>query len=178
MNIIVEGIDKAGKSTIVGDIIESLIPVIPVVVKVSQKPKSESELEKAIIIARYQELFALTENPLNKEHIFLFDRAYPSEMVYSVKRGGDKLSEPAFLDLDKRLGKSEQTLLIYCEADPKTIARRFESEKEEYAKVEDIEKLLARYEIFLKKTKLPYIRINSLTDRGQNLAAVREFLKQ
>lgn len=175
MNIILEGCDKSGKSTLIRDIVTSMLPEIPVVFKLSQKPKDDSPMEREKVIAAYKEMFHQAEN--NPNHVFIFDRAYPTEMVYSIKRGYDALSEPELLKLDTKLADGN-TLLIYCEADPDVIAKRFLTDNEEFAKIEDIERLLERYNIFLTKTKLPYIRINSLTDRFQNLAAVRKFLKQ
>lgn len=177
MNIIVEGIDKAGKSTIANDIRESLYPTIPITLKLSRKPQDGSFFEQNIVGVIYSEIFAEVNNVLNDKHIFLFDRAYPSEMVYSVKRGYDAMKSETFVDLDYRLGQENKTLLVYCEATPEVIAKRFKADREEYLTEADIAKTLERYEEFLAMTSLPFIRINSLTDRGANIVAVREFLK-
>lgn len=178
MNIIIEGIDKAGKSTIAADIREALYPVNPITFKLTQKPQQDNFFSQEAVITLYKEMFGQTRHPQNAEHLFIFDRSYPSEMVYSIKRGYDALSNKDLLELDAKLGEEHNTLLIYCEADAKTISKRFKSEKEEYLTDEDIEQILERYNIFLMKTKLPFIKINSLTDRGANLAAVRKFLNR
>jgi len=178
MNIIIEGIDKAGKSTIAGDIREALYPQKPVTFKLTQKPQQGNFFSQEVVVVLYKEMFGQSKHQVNEDHIFLFDRSYPSEMVYSIKRDYDAMNNKSLLELDQKLGEEGKTLLIYCEADAETIARRFAEEFEEYAKEEDIQVLLDRYEEFLAKTKIPFIRINSLTDRGANLAAVRKFLNK
>lgn len=178
MNIIIEGIDKAGKSTIAADIREALYPANPVTFKLTQKPQQGNFFSQEMIPVIYKEMFGQTMHSQNSDHLFIFDRSYPSEMVYSIKRGYDAMSNPGLLELDAQLGEGHNTLLIYCEADAKTISKRFKSEGEEYLTDEDIESILERYNTFLMKTKLPFIKINSLTDRGANLAAVRKFLNR
>lgn len=174
MNIIIEGCDKSGKSTIAGDIREALQPKTPVSIKLVQKPV---DLDPTMVKKMYIEFFHQANSPLNKDHLFLFDRSYPSEMVYSAKRKYDAMKDLDLRKLDFDLGRTKQTLLIYCEVDFETLKKRFDKEKEAYLKKEEIQMILERYEQFLAITSVPYIRVNSLKDRGANLAAVREFLK-
>jgi thymidylate kinase len=178
VNIICEGIDKSGKSTIANDIRESLYPVVPVTFKLSQKPNEKEFFTREMVIKIYLEMFAQAHIPMNEKHIFLFDRSYPSEMAYSFLRGYDAMENEKLWDLDNYLGVQGKTLLIYCEVDPEVSAKRFKELKEEYAREKDILTLRDRYETFLKRTRLPYIRINSLTDRGANLAVVRKFIRE
>ena len=178
MNIIICGSDKSGKSTICADIRESLYPVIPVTIKLTKKPSDDKLFTKEMAARLYRELIGQTQNPLNKDLIFLFDRCYPSEMVYSFKRGYEAMDSEDYLVMDHSLADDQQTLLIYCEADVATLKKRFVTEKEEYLKDSEVERVLERYEQFLKWTSLPFIRINSLTDRGQNVVAVRKFIDE
>ena len=177
MNIIVEGCDKAGKSTICNDIRDALLPVVPVTFKLTQKPDKDSFFSQQMVVKIYVEIFGQTFHEWNKEHIFLFDRSYPSELVYSIKRGYEAMENEDLKALDLRLGDRKDTLLIYCEVDAETLKKRFKSDKEEYLTEAEIERTLARYENFLKMTYLPFIRINSLTDRGENIAVVRKFIR-
>ena len=177
MNIIVCGIDKSGKSTICNDIRESLYPIVPVTFKITKKPSTDNFFSQQMVVKIYQEMLGQTLYDWNKSHIFLFDRAYPSEMVYSIKRGYDAMQNEDLLALDLRLADKGGTLLVYCEVDAETLKKRFKSEKEEYLKEKEIEQMLSRYEDFLKLTHLPFIRINSLTERGQNVVAVKKFIE-
>lgn len=177
MNVIVEGIDKSGKSTIVKDLMEYLESESPIYMKISKKPSDDSFGERQAVIRMYEELFYQTGWVHNKDRTFIFDRSYPSEMVYSWKRGYDALSDNNLLSLDARLAENNHTFLIYCTTDMETIAKRFDTDKEEYLVKEDIQRTLERYEIFLAKTKLPLVVINSSDDRQYNLDRVKEFLK-
>ena len=179
MNIIIEGIDKAGKSTMISDLtakLKELYDIEAVIFKISKKPKGPDEVPE--LIRAYEELFHQTEDVRNKEHIFLFDRSYPSEMVYAPKRGYDSMNNEGLKELDARLGRNENTILIYCEANAETIRRRFIEDKEEYASLEDIEMLLQGYDKFLSLTVLPYIRISSENDREKNLNEVIKYLEE
>lgn len=177
MNIVIEGIDKAGKSTICNDIRESLAPLIPVTFKLTKKPYDDKMFTQQMIARLYRELIGQTQHEWNKDLIFLFDRCYPSEMVYSYKRGYEAMQSEEYLTLDHQLADEQKTLLVYCEATPEVIKARFKKDKEEYAKDSEVERILERYEQFLKWTSLSYIRINSQTERGENIATVRKFLK-
>ena len=72
MNIIVEGIDKSGKSTIVNDIRETLFPKIPITLKLSRKPQDGSFFEQDIVGIIYCEMFAEISTHNNASHVFLF----------------------------------------------------------------------------------------------------------
>lgn len=176
MNIILEGIDKAGKSTVVADLREYLF-ADSVYVKLTQKPADDSFFERDMVVRIYQELFGQTRWPMNRDLTYLFDRSFPSEMVYSWKRGYDALSDERLLALDSQLAEEGNTKLIYCYADADTIAKRFATDKEEYLITDDITRTLERYEIFLQKTKLPFIKVSSLDSREGNLEKVKEFLQ-
>ena len=178
MNIIVEGCDKSGKSTICNDIREVLYPISPVTIKMTSKPSKDNFFSQQMIVKLYQEIFGQTFYEWNKNHIFLFDRAYPSELVYSIKRGYEAMENEDLKALDMRLGDRKDTLLVYCEVDAETLKKRFKSEKEEYLTEAEIERTLARYEQFLQMTHLPFIRVNSLTDRGENITVVRKFIHE
>ena len=98
MNIIIEGIDKAGKSTIAADIREALYPANPVTFKLTQKPQQGNFFSQEAVITLYKEMFGQTRHAQNADHLFIFDRSYPSEMVYSIKRGYDALSNKDLLE--------------------------------------------------------------------------------
>lgn len=175
MNIIFEGIDKAGKSTLIRDVRDHFISP-PVVFKITKKPIDASGVPELVRV--YQELFAQTRDPRNDQRHFIFDRSYPSELVYSIKRGYDSMENEELRILDENLGRNGKTVLVYCEADPETIARRFREDNEEYAQQSEIQTLLNRYETFLAKTAIPWIRINSTEDPQKNCDSVMDFVEQ
>lgn len=178
MNIIIEGCDKAGKSTICEDIRIALSSAKPVVIKLSKTSNGENFESRDVIARLYLELFALAQSPLNEDNLFLFDRSYPSELVYSeVKRGYDAMLDTRYLSIDHALADDQRTLLVYCETDIDVLKYRFKKDGEKYLNESEIEQILGRYEKFLKWTSLPFIRINSQTDRAENLATVRKFLR-
>ena len=65
------------------------------------KPKNSSEEETNKLFEMYTTMKNMTNN---KEYVFIFDRYYQSELVYSYLRGNDRLSteegKTFFEDLD------------------------------------------------------------------------------
>ena len=177
MIIIVEGLDKSGKSTIVNDLVESqknFYNQTPVVFKLSSKPIDGSPEEQRKVLCRYEELFAQAVKLHDQGHVVIFDRAYPSEMVYSIKRGYDSLNDFKWLEFDKKIGNLEEVFvnLIYCEAPRELLIERFKSDKEEFTTVKEIDTLIERYESFLDCTSLKPIRISSTESRIDNLQKI------
>ena len=137
MILIVEGLDKSGKSTIIKDLVEykRQMHKDPIVLKLSQKPKdnSDSEIQKVKII--YTELFEQAKR-LQTDRLVLFDRSFPSEMVYSIKRGYDAMEDLFWWEFDRVLGKQNlleiRTILIYCKAPKTVLIERFKTDKEEW----------------------------------------------
>ena len=183
MIIIIEGIDKAGKSTIVQDLLTQRMKhgEDPIVFKLSQKPKDKSVKEQEKIKIIYTELFEQA-NRLNNTRLVIFDRAYPSEMVYSQLRGYDAMQDEFWINFDKTLGSKsvneQNVFLIYCMAPYEKLLERFESEKEEFLKKEEIAEILTRYDIFLGKTYVPYIKVDTTKDRLININTVKELIEK
>jgi len=178
MIIIIEGIDKAGKSTIVKDL-EDLFENKAIVLKLSQKPKDGSPDELLKVKVAYRELFEQARMMNEKGMKVIFDRSYPSELVYSIKRGYDALKNQEWWEFDeslKDLVDKKEILLIYCSTEDQIIETRFKTDNETFMEPQEIPLFKERYEEFLSKTILPYIRIDSLKDRLANLVTIQNLL--
>jgi thymidylate kinase len=180
MMILVEGIDKAGKSTIVKDL-DELFEKKAIILKLSQKPKDNSHDEIMKAKVAYSELFYQAKQLSEKGQIVIFDRAYPSEMVYSIKRGYDAMKDSFWWNFDEDLShmsNDNELILIYCSTDPMILAERFVSKGEQFAKQEEIPTLLERYENFLAYTKVSFIRVDSMRDRLANIVTIKDLIKR
>lgn len=167
MNIIIEGCDKSGKSTI----IEALKNKVPgmVSVKLMTKPRTKEEADREYIQDVYKKMRSIsrtTNLPV------LFDRFYLSEVVYSFKRGYEAMDDPFFKEFDRSL--KEDTILVLLEVDPELIAKRFKKDREDFAKEEEIELIQKRYRTVFEQSELPKIKIDP-TDRLEE--AVEEIMK-
>ena len=174
MRIIIDGVDKSGKSTL----IEALKNKIPnaIMVKLLSKPK-DKETGPTYIKTMYAKMAELTRD-VNTN--FVFDRWYPSEMVYSFKRGYDALEDGWFYKMENELRKTDG-FYILVEADPALVAKRFKTAKEDFAKVEEIEKLQERYREHYKNCQLHKIKVdttNSLDAVVQQILDAIEEIKK
>ena len=174
MNMIIEGVDKSGKSTFVR-LLQSFFDEPPVVLKNSRRPKMDSNLEREILKSRYELLASVVEkNPL---HRFIFDRFYPTEMAYSlVKRGYDALEDKWYWDFDKRISKT-RTALVYVESPILTVKARFKTGKEDYLTAADIEVVNDRYHQFLDKTELDVYYVNGTMNNKEVAWSIAEMMK-
>lgn len=175
MILIIEGIDKSGKSTVLRDIKES-IEDKTITFKLSQKPLDNSLQEREKVKVAYTELFNQAKKLSEEGYTILFDRAYPSELIYSKKRGYDAFEDTFWWNLDKELGSLEKILLIYCSVSSDITKERFKFCNEEFMTEEEINDFKERYERFLNLTQIPFIRIDSMQDRLSNVLTIRNFI--
>lgn len=176
MIIICEGIDKAGKSSVIQDLTTQNF-VTSVVFKISQKPRDNSLEEQIRVKVAYDELFAQALRLSRSEgKTVIFDRGYPSEMVYSAKRGYDALANEYWWNIDK-MYRDASAVIIYCHAPKDVISKRFVTDNEEFAQHDEIDMLLDRYESFISKTTVPVLKIDSTESRQDNIVKIQEFLK-
>ena len=175
MIYIVEGIDKSGKSTVILDLVSAL-PGVPVVFKLKNKPTSGSTDERRKVALAYDELFEQAK----KNHIntpIIFDRAYPSELVYSqINRGYDAFYEVDWWRLDEEL--KEIARFIYCSAPNDVLLERFKQHNETDLTENQFGQVLARYDMFLEKTNLKVLRLDTTMSREENLERIKEFVNQ
>ena len=167
MRIIIEGCDKSGKSTL----IEALKNEIPSLIglKLLTKPKDKSEASQTYIKQMYIHMADMTRD--QKAH-YLFDRYYPSQMVYSFKRDHDDMKDLWFASFEKELRKTPN-LYVLLNVDRKLLLERFKKDGEDYAKPEEIDRIQKRY---LKQFKNSTLN-KMMVDPTDNLPATVQKIK-
>ena len=159
MRLIIEGVDKSGKSTL----IETLKNKFPkaVQLKLMTKPYDSSQEETEKLFEVYTTMKEMTDK---KDYVYIFDRYFQSELVYSYIRGNDRLAtkegKEFFENLENELERN--TLVVLLEHPAKEVAKRFKKFKEDFVKEEDIEKLQKRYREVVENSKLPYIVLDTV----------------
>ncbi len=173
MIIATEGCDKSGKTTIHDQLAntfkKSKIPFVRF--KAQLKPTCKEDSFVAYL--QYRTIFDLAEQ--NPKMLILMDRSYISEMVYSgVKRDYDAIDDISYGDFMRR----KDVLLVYVSADDDVLAERFKTEKEEYIKPEEIDKILTRYETVLREVDHKILRIKTPSDRTKNINEIIKTLHE
>lgn len=156
--IILEGIDKSGKTTIAEKILKSIKNSI--LIKGNCKPIDNSKQESKKIREYYKTILKLTKNNFLKDKTIIVDRYYPSQMVYSIKRGKDEFRNKWFKQFEDKICNIK-SLYIYIRPEDSVLKQRLEVEKDEYIGIEDLQGLLERYDKFYENTKLNKIKINT-----------------
>lgn len=159
MRIIVEGVDKSGKSTLIEKMKNQFEYAIAI--KNMIKPRDKSQYETSRITEIYDEITSLSG--YSDETIYILDRFYQSEIVYSALRGNDRFDDEDFMDWVEDLESEikENTLLVLVETDAETVAKRFKTCGEDFAKEEQIGMLQERYNRVLEQTKLRHIKLDT-----------------
>lgn len=159
MRLVIEGVDKSGKSTL----IEKLKNHFPkaIQLKLMTKPKNSSQEETNKLFETYTKMKEITDDP---NYTFIFDRYYQSELVYSYIRGNDRLEtkegQEFFNNLENEIEDSTFVVLLEHPADK--VAERFNKCKEDFVKPEDIVKLQQRYREVITNSKLDYIIMDTM----------------
>jgi len=145
MVIILEGCDKTGKSTLAQYIVEKYGFKL---IKCSQPKKGEA----------YNEYTGIIEKISKGKENYVIDRMHLGEEVYGpIYRGRSELTQEQFQDIEKRLNDLN-TVLIYCYDREENIARRFIDDGETFTKTENIQDILDKYLVVVKKSALPKYR--------------------
>lgn len=178
MRIIVEGVDKSGKSTIIEKMKNQF--EYGIAIKNMIKPRNTSKDETQRIKNIYEEIEVISSN-INSEYIYILDRFYPSELVYSVLRGNDRLEDEKFLNWIKIMEKAmrHNTLLVLIETDAETIAERFKKCGEDFVREDQIKLLQERYNKVFEMSTLPKIKLDT-TKLGieKSLEIIKEELRK
>ncbi len=169
MIYIVEGADKSGKSTLIKAFTEQHARSLVLKLSSDFKPKYGDKEELHNLSVAYNELFNQAR-ALSYDQGFdvIFDRAYPSEIVYSIKRDYDAFKHNHWWELDRGLAASGFCKLIYCSVPDEINKDRMQTEKEEYLKQDELTLIKARYKEFLAKTKLTVIELDTTQDPQLN----------
>lgn len=147
MFIVLEGIDKQGKSSLARHLAEKTGWEI---VKFS-KPKGDPYIE-------YMEFL------LNRKEPAILDRYYLGELAYGpVKRGKAGLNTWQVRNIE-RLLQARNSLNIYCWTDELTTRFNFKNEKEEYLTLDDITPITQHFNDAQDRSRLNWWQFNYLAD--------------
>ncbi len=154
--ILVEGIDLAGKT----HLWNALMKAFPGIgIKLTDRPLDNSDKERKKIKEYYRAVLGFINiNYQNKT--FIMDRFFPSEMVYSAKRGYEAMRDPDLLDCERVLHHRKH-LVLYCDPGIDTIIERLKVRGDDYVNEGDLRGLYDRYERFFKQTSLNYLRLDT-----------------
>lgn len=148
MFIIIEGVDKNGKTSL-ANYLSNKYGIE--VVKFSQ-PKGDP----------YNEYMNFL---LNRKEPAILDRFYLGELVYGpVKRGKAGLNEWQVRNIELLL-RARFALPIYCETNEKVVEKNFIQDKEEFTKIQELPKLKQYYERAIFKSRLIWKDFDYLKDR-------------
>jgi thymidylate kinase len=68
--------------------------------------------------------------------------------------------------------------LIYCSAPNDVIEERFKEHDEKDLTPNQFKEVLERYEMFLEKTSLPVLRLDTTKSREENKELMKQFIEQ
>ena len=160
MRIIVEGVDKSGKSTIIEKMKNRF--EYGIAIKNMIKPRDNSPEETERICKIYEDIEIMSQN-IDPNHVFILDRYYQSEIVYSILRGNDRLVDPNFKNWirDMESAIRHNTLFVLVETDAETVAERFKKCNEDFVKEDQIRMLQDRYNQVFEMSTLPKIKLDT-----------------
>lgn len=180
MIIIFEGVDRAGKSTIINEFIK--MNPNAVIFKLSDyyRPKNNSPEEIQNLEVIYDELFNQARSlSYDQGKIVIFDRAYPSEIVYSYPmRGYDAFENQFWQRLDKELAKFGSVLYVYVHPPKSEDHLKRLADEGSSMKKETVVELLKRYESFWHLTSLPKLAVLGWIEPKLNALAIQNELNQ
>ena len=172
MIILVEGIDKSGKTTFINTL-KTHIPSTRIFKNAIKPGKGDVEIGR--IAGVYQGAYQFA-NMIKDKNFIVFDRSHITEIVYSYLRGYESSEKIDWRKIEGELLKD--AVIVYNYAPPSIISQRFKTDKEDYVREEEILNIITRYEAYLESTKIPYVTISSLDSVDSNLAKVVTFISK
>ncbi len=148
MYIVLEGIDKTGKTSLAKFLSEKLnMPIV----KFSQ-PKEHPYVE-------YMRFLLTDLRPVILDRFYLGERAYGP-----VKRGKSELSDDEIRNIEATM-QAGNPFLIYCTSPAKRIRENFKKDGETYTTDDDIIPLKNAYQQAIRKSKLKWNKFDYRNDK-------------
>lgn len=167
--IIVCGPNKCGKSTLVNHIIEETGAKFEVI------KCSQPEIKDGINQAYYQYVKILEEIENNPDKNYIIDRFHFGSYVYGpIYRGMPDFGKTLFKKIEDRIMKLKYVFILAI-ANRKFIQEKFVSEKEEFAKVELIDKEI---DLFKKTAKMSNLKIEHHNIPNKDLTKDKHFISK
>ncbi len=152
MKVIVEGVDLAGKTTFLEKLSKRMNEGC--ILKNALKPRAEGDTAK--LKQQYEDLLAMAE--AQPEMLVFFDRFYPSQLVYSVLRGHDDMSDAWYSEFETTSFQTRSCLIMIYEDDGE-LTRRYRLRGDEHVSEEQMLTLSKRYDIFFENCTLPKVKL-------------------
>lgn len=162
MIIIIDGIDKTGKTTFINTLMKKT-PCI--MLKNQHKPNTEDD---AKLKQSYYAIYKFLKKN-HKKYTIILDRYYMSQLVYSVLRGKDSFNDDWYTKLENKLCKLDH-LYVQCVINPELLLKRHITEPDDYLKIEKLNTIYNRYDLFFHITKLDKVQLNIEPNFGFDIA--------
>lgn len=163
MLILFEGLDKSGKSTLIKNFQDiSKLPVF----KNDIKP-TPAAFDRGMVNGIYYGAYKAADLSLGDT---IFDRSHITELTYANVKRGYWPEEGFWLDWEEK--NQHKVFTVYVDTPTELLIERFEKDKEEYVKVEEIEAIKKAYEEYFKKSKLSLVYVDGSLDRQRMLTYV------
>lgn len=166
MLLLLEGIDKSGKSTLARKLVEEFGAEY---VKFSQ-PKRPP----------YDEYSEFLANAVPSK-IYVLDRFMHGELVYGpIYRGKSGLDTVQLLSLEKTAASVHGSAVIYCRVPSSQVKKKFLEDGEEFTQVKDIGRIIHAYDCVFEGTCLKVFRYDYTEDGDASklLEELRAFVMQ
>lgn len=141
-HIVIEGLDKTGKSTLARFLSEKTGK--PIKKFSNPKPLEDPAVDYAEFVVSAQGC--------------IVDRMHLSEMAYGPVLRGESTVEENVQRVIEGLLARRGSFGIYCEADLDTLVERFKADKEDFIRPEDIVAIRDGFEAALSTSTMPWIR--------------------
>ena len=171
MRLIIEGCDKSGKSSLINALkneIPSLIGIKLLSVPRDNKPETRHYIQVA-----YAKMADMSRD---QSFHYVFDRFYPSQMVYSFKRDANDMEDGWFWKFEQELSKTP-SLYIYLDVPKDVLKKRFKTEKEDYVGIEDINRITRRYEKHFEQCQLNKIALDPTNDMKGAVEKIKKVIE-
>ncbi len=169
--LVIEGCDLSGK-THLWDAVIKAFPGLGM--KITARPLNSSTEERKKIKGYYESVLSFININYQSKTIIL-DRFFPSEMVYSLPKRGYESMNDHDLERFESVLKHRKHLLLYCDPTLPVLYERLETRGDDYIQKEDIEVLYKRYQKFLNKTTLNYLRLDTTLPVEQLIEQIKQY---
>lgn len=169
--IIIEGIDLAGKSTIV----ERIGKTFPgIIMKNTDRPLDNSPKERRKIKSYYQKILEFVNH--NRTTNVILDRFFPSELAYSLpKRGYEAFDDKEFKDFE-RVIEALDHYVILCNPGIEKILERYKTRGDDYIVEADIEEIIKRYNRFAANSDLNILWLDTSKPVDELVDTIKKFI--
>lgn len=149
MLIILDGVNKAGKSTLANKIKEEFPEKEFIILKVSQ-PEIKNGVNQAI--NQYNEMLDFIE--INSDRNYIIDRFHFGSFVYGpIYRGDNDFSYDDFYKLEERIMKLNY-IFVLCISSESFMKKKFIEEKESFASLDKIKDEIRLFKKIAKSSRL------------------------